>query len=86
MSFDNRRKPRKPIKTVGFVYSMDGWPIGECSTLDISESGAKIMLSAADEVPPEFLLSLSRDGRVRRRCQLKWRDGDRIGVRFTVDK
>jgi hypothetical protein len=86
MSFEHRKKPRKPIKAVGFIYSMDGWPIGECSTLDISESGAKIMLPLTDDLPPEFLLSLSRDGRVRRRCQLKWRDGDKIGVRFAVDK
>jgi hypothetical protein len=86
MSFEGRKKPRKAIKTIGFIYSMDGWPIGECSTLDISETGAKIMLPAVDEIPAEFLLSLSRDGRVRRRCQLKWRDGDKIGVRFTVNK
>jgi hypothetical protein len=86
MSIDGRKKPRKPIKTVGFIYSMEGWPIGECSTLDISESGAKIMLPVTGDLPPEFFLALSRDGRVRRRCQLKWRDGDKIGVRFTAVK
>ena len=54
--------------------------------LNVSESGAKLVLSTSDALPTEFLLSFSRDGRVRRRCQLKWRDGDKIGVRFIFDK
>jgi hypothetical protein len=86
MSRDNGKKPRKSIKLAAFVYTIDGWPISDCRTLDISESGAKIVLSTPDDLPLEFLLSLSSDGKVRRRCQLKWRDGNKIGVQFTFDK
>jgi hypothetical protein len=67
----DNRKARKAIKTVGFVYSKDGWPIAECSMLNVSESGTKIMVPAADDFASEFLLSLSRDGRVRRQAGLE---------------
>lgn len=50
--------------------------------LDVSDDGARIKLVAAEELPEEFLLSLSRDGKVRRRCELRWRKNDTLGVRF----
>jgi hypothetical protein len=46
--------------------------------------GARLALSFAGEVPNEFLLSLSRDGSVRRRCQIAWRAENQIGVRFVA--
>jgi len=79
---DNRKKPRRSINTTAYIYTIDGWPIGECKTLNISKNGMKLCWTFPDEVPPEFLLSLSRDGKVRRLCQLKWRNDDEIGVRF----
>jgi len=85
MPKDNRRKSRKALKTTAFVYTIDGWPVGECKTLDVSETGAKLIWTSPDDVPPEFLLSLSPNGRVRRRCQIKWREADKIGVRFVLE-
>jgi hypothetical protein len=84
MSTNNRRKPRKSIGAVGFIYTIDGWPIGECKTLDMSETGAKLLWMSDQEVPPEFFLSFSRDAKVRRRCQVKWHEAEKIGVRFVV--
>jgi hypothetical protein len=72
------------MSVIAFIYTIDGWPIGECKTIDISEGGAKIMWSSSEEVPIEFFLSLSKDGKVRRHCQLKWRAGNEIGIRFTL--
>jgi hypothetical protein len=87
MATNQRRKPRKAISAAAFIYTTDGRPIGECRTLDISASGAKILLSDEDkDVPPEFLLALSRDGKVRRRCQTRWREGEKIGVRFDLEQ
>jgi hypothetical protein len=48
----------------------------------VSAGGAKLIHSIADELPNEFFLSFSRDGRVRRRCQLAWRGENQMGVRF----
>jgi hypothetical protein len=82
MSVDKRRSPRKKMEAVGFLYTTDGWPLGECNLKDISAGGARFTHSLADELPTEFFLSLSRDGRVRRRCQVRWREKDQVGVRF----
>ena len=84
MSGNSRKAPRKKIETEGFLYTVDGWPICECKTLDVSSGGAKIKLMVSEELPDAFLLSLSRDGKVRRHCELRWREGDIVGVRFAV--
>jgi hypothetical protein len=82
MSRNKRASQRKKIKKAAFLYTCDGWPLGDCMTEDISEGGAKLALSIADELPPDLLLSFSRDGSVRRYCKVMWRQGDKIGVRF----
>jgi hypothetical protein len=84
MAKEQRRKDRRTVKAVAFVYSLDGWPIGECKTLDVSETGAKLTWNSPEELPSEFLLSLSRDGKVRRSCHVKWREADKVGVKFVA--
>jgi hypothetical protein len=82
MSRDKRKSPRKKINTVGFLYTSNGWPLGECQIKDISAGGARPAYSLSGELPAEFLLSLSRDGRVRRRCEVRWRQDNQVGVLF----
>jgi hypothetical protein len=82
MSSDKRRSPRKKINTVGFLYTADGWPLGECRIKDISTGGARLAQLPSKEIPTEFLLSFSRDGKVRRRCEVRWRNEKELGVRF----
>jgi len=82
MSSDKRKSPRKKIKAVGFLYTAEGWPLGECQIKDISTGGARFAHALSDELPAEFLLSFSRDGKVRRRCEVRWRNEKEVGVRF----
>src|ERR1700736_6404141 len=82
MPREQRRWPRKPVHALGCLYACDGQRLGPCRIKDVSHGGAKIAHSVRDELPAEFLLLLSRDGRVRRRCQVAWRAKDQIGVRF----
>jgi hypothetical protein len=84
MGWDLRKTPRKRVNAAAFLYTTDGWPLAECRLKDISAGGARLALSVGGEVPNEFLLSLSRDGTVRRRCQIAWRAEDQIGVRFVA--
>jgi hypothetical protein len=65
-----------------YLYTTDGWPLGECRTLDISAGGARLDSLPADELPKQFLLCLSRDGKVRRNCRVMWRTDKQIGVHF----
>ena len=82
MPSDKRRFPRKKIDAVGFLYTADGWPLGECKIKDISTGGARLTHALSDELPAEFMLAFSRDGRVRRRCEIRWRKEKEVGVRF----
>lgn len=77
-----RTHPRKTINAVGYLYTSDGWPIGECVVRDISAAGAKFVHKITDELPRQLILALSKDAHVRRRCELVWRRDDQVGVRF----
>jgi hypothetical protein len=84
MTIENRKAPRKRLEAAAFLYTTDGRPLGECRLQDISTGGARLHHSIGGDVPDELLLSLSRDGRVRRRCRIAWRGQDEMGVRFTA--
>jgi hypothetical protein len=52
----------------------------DCVVVDISQSGARLVIDTAIELPDQFLLMLSRN--VSRRCTLIWRRERKVGVRF----
>jgi hypothetical protein len=78
---EQRKSPRKAVSTEAFIYTIDGWPVGSCGMLDASATGARLLLEA-DDAPADFILALSRDGKLRRRCHLVWQKDDQIGVSF----
>ena len=84
MPAEQRRWRRKQIGADGFLYTCDGQQIGPCEVRDVSEGGAMLVIPVADELPPEFVLSLSRNAHVRRHCQLVWQAMKHVGVRFTA--
>jgi PilZ domain len=82
MSREQRKAPRRRVDTRGFLYTREGRPLGECRMKDVSAGGARLAHAIADALPDELLLSLSKDGAVRRRCQIAWRGDRQMGVRF----
>jgi hypothetical protein len=84
MSRIQRKQPRKPTNAKGYLYTIDGWPLGECDMKDISGSGAKLVHGLDEDLPTQFLLSLSRNGVVRRRCRVVWQNEKQVGVRFVA--
>jgi PilZ domain len=74
--------PRRKVSAVAYLYTTDGWPIGECRMRDVSAGGARLVHAITDALPAELLLSLSKYGAVRRRCELVWHKDNQIGVRF----
>ncbi len=59
-----------------------GAAVGECTIVDVSNDGAKLAIKPPLTAPDSFLLVLSKNGGVRRRCVVTWRADDSIGVRF----
>ena len=82
MTKDQRKALRRQVEAPGFLYAQDGSPLGECRMRDVSAGGARLSHSIANELPDQFLLSLSKNGHVVRRCQIAWRGKNQIGVRF----
>jgi hypothetical protein len=82
MSRVERKTVRKPSSVTAYLYSADGWPLGQCHMLDVSTTGAKLVHDIEDDMPERFLLSFSRDGKVRRLCQAVWKKDNEVGVRF----
>ena len=83
MAAEQRKWRRKPIGADGFLYAFDGQQIGACQVRDVSEGGAMLVLSNSEELPRQFVLALSRNGQVRRHCQMVWQTMNHAGVRFT---
>ncbi len=61
---------------------MDGAELAVTTSVDFSDSGAKLALPSAMAMPKQFLLTLSNNSAVQRKCELAWKDGALIGVRF----
>lgn len=64
------------------IVNLDGSAIEGCAMVDISETGAQLMLREAIQIPNQFILLLSKDGKVRRHCEVVWREGKMLGIRF----
>lgn len=52
-----------------------------CAILNVSPSGAALLVNESASVPQMFNLVVDPDGLVLS-CQVKWRSGSRIGVSF----
>jgi hypothetical protein len=77
-----RKKPRQPFHyRASFLTPSDPTP-RSCSIADISETGAKVTAETDGELPDQFILLLTPNGATRRLCQVIWRNGLTVGVRF----
>ena len=83
MSDEHRRHPRRLLNYGARILDVNGTARADCTVADISETGAKLVTAQADRLPDQFLLALSVAGRVSRKCQVVWRTGGKVGVRFT---
>jgi len=79
---EQRRSRREPVYFPAWIESTLGSQRHECSVLDVSDGGARILVPARTRISKEFWLLLSKDGARRRRCQIAWRSDDQIGVSY----
>lgn len=84
MGREHRKSLRRVVCLPAAMLNGDESILGICTMLDVSAGGAKIKLRAATEVPNEFILLLSKNGKVRRRCRVSRRTETEIAVQFVV--
>jgi len=66
------------------ILQFDGSVVGRCLLVNVSDSGARLIMSSVEDVPDCFELVLSRKGEVRRQCEVTWRREKSVGVRFVL--
>jgi hypothetical protein len=81
MRKDKRRAIRRPMRYNAILVLEDETQRG-CILSDISDTGARIDVATADELPDRFMLLLSGNGAARRRCRVVWRQPTQVGVNF----
>jgi hypothetical protein len=79
---DRRGMPRDDVHCTAWIDLGDGAPRRRCIISDVSASGARLAVGPGLPLPEEFQIALSRDGRVRRRCRVVWRETGEVGVRY----
>jgi hypothetical protein len=57
-----------------------------CTLVDISNSGARLLVEDASEVPNRFTIVMTEQGVPRRLCRLVWRGENDVGVTFETDR
>jgi PilZ domain len=78
-----RKHPRHlTLETAKIFVDSQSPPIA-CAILNISAGGVCILLPSHAYVPGFFDMVMDRDGTLHE-CRIAWRDGDRIGVSFSV--
>jgi hypothetical protein len=82
MTRDRRAALRRPIRWKALILNSSGALISHCTIVDVSSTGARLLLPEPAELPEAFLLVLSRNGDVRRQCELSWIKEKRVGIRF----
>jgi hypothetical protein len=55
-----------------------------CKVIDMSDNGARLYLEPDDRLPKHFNLTFSRASRNGLRCEVRWRRGHSVGVKFVV--
>jgi methyl-accepting chemotaxis protein len=86
MSDDRRGKVRRTLRIKAHLLCDGDIPELVCTLVDISETGARLTIEEASEVPDEFILVFTANGTPRRKCRVVWRHDADIGVAFEIEK
>jgi hypothetical protein len=83
---DLRRSERKSLNWLCVISTVDGALVGQCTVRDISMTGAMITLDDSSAAPEQFVLRLTRNGDIWRKCRTVWRAPSNIGVAFLPNR
>jgi hypothetical protein len=81
---NTKRESRKSVRQSGWITLDGGFAARPCEVLDLSKTGAKLVLGEAASLGPRLRLGFSRDARNGRNCEVVWRRGTTLGVKFVI--
>ena len=82
LSSSKKREKRKSVSQPGWITLDGGFAARQCVVQDMSTTGAKVTIDDPNSLPAKLLLAFSRDARTGRRCEVVWRRGKTVGVKF----
>jgi hypothetical protein len=77
-----KREARKSVHQPGWITLEGGFAARPCVVQDLSTSGAKVTIEDPNALPAKLRLAFSRDARTGRNCEVVWRRGKVVGVKF----
>jgi hypothetical protein len=75
------RADRRTFRAPGWIGG-NGNSLMPCFILDVSKAGAKLAVKEASTVPQNLRLYLSPTAQTYRRCVVRWRNHDSVGIQF----
>ena len=63
----------------------DALPSLSCTLVDVSETGARLVIDDTNDVPEEFTVVISHNRSAARKCRLIWRGSADVGVAFETN-
>jgi PilZ domain len=77
-----KREVRKSLHQPGWITLEGGFAARTCVVQDMSTSGAKLTVDDQNTLPAKLRLAFSRDARTGRNCEVVWRRGNTVGIKF----
>jgi hypothetical protein len=77
-----KREVRKSLRQPGWITLEGGFAARPCVVHDMSSTGAKITIDDPNMLPAKLRLAFTRDARTGRPCEVVWRRGKSVGVKF----
>ena len=77
-----KRETRKSLRQPGWITFDGGFAARPCVVQDMSSSGAKITIDDSNVLPAKLRLAFARDARTGRNCEVVWRHGKLLGIKF----
>jgi PilZ domain-containing protein len=83
MAFSSKkREVRKSMHQPGWISLEGGFAARPCVVQDMSSTGAKVTIDDPNTLPAKLRLALSRDTRAGWPCEVVWRRGRTVGIKF----
>jgi hypothetical protein len=79
---NKKRETRKSLRQPGWITLEGGFAARQCVVHDISSTGAKVTIDDPNTLPAKLRLAFSRDARTGRPCEVVWRRGKSVGIKF----
>jgi hypothetical protein len=82
MAAAKKREARKSLHQPGWITLDGGFAARPCVVRDMSSTGAKITVDDPNVLPAKLRLAFARDARTGRNCEVVWRRGSTVGIKF----